>query len=68
MQMTCQKCVDSIKQTLSGVKGVSHVDISLENESVIVETELPSSEIQDKIELTGRRAVLKGYGGKLIIT
>lgn len=63
VQMTCQKCVNSIKDALSGVKGIQNVNISLDEESVIVETELPSSEIQEKIESTGRRAVLKGYGG-----
>ncbi|KAJ9593961.1 hypothetical protein L9F63_014602 [Diploptera punctata] len=63
VQMICQKCVNSIKESLTGVKGIQNVDISLEKESVIVETELPSSEIQEKIESTGRRAVLTGYGG-----
>ncbi|XP_069680746.1 copper chaperone for superoxide dismutase isoform X1 [Periplaneta americana] len=63
VQMTCQKCVTNIRDALSGVDGIDSVDISLGNETVIVETTLPSSEIQQKIESTGRRAVLKGYGG-----
>ncbi|XP_023706522.1 copper chaperone for superoxide dismutase isoform X1 [Cryptotermes secundus] len=63
VQMTCQKCVNKIRESLSNVKGIESIDISLDNETVIVETSLPSSEVQEKIESTGRRAVLKGYGG-----
>jgi copper chaperone CopZ len=66
VQMTCQKCVDKIRESLSDVKGIGSIDISLDKETVIVETSLPSSEVQQKIESTGRRAVLKGYGGKII--
>ncbi|KDR15674.1 copper chaperone for superoxide dismutase [Zootermopsis nevadensis] len=63
VQMTCQKCVNKIRDSLNNVKGIENIDISLEKETVIVETSLPSSEVQQKIESTGRRAVLKGYGG-----
>ncbi|XP_063241222.1 copper chaperone for superoxide dismutase [Bacillus rossius redtenbacheri] len=62
VQMTCQSCVDKVKDSLSGVKGVESVDVSLANQSVIITTTLPSSAIQAKLESTGRRAVLKGYG------
>lgn len=62
VQMTCQKCVNSIQSALSGVDGVEKIDISLENGSVIVQSILPSSVLQERIESTGRRAVLKGYG------
>lgn len=48
------------------MKGIESIDISLDNETVIVETSLPSSEVQQKIESTGRRAILKGYGGKIV--
>ena len=63
VQMTCQKCVNKIRESLSNVKGIENVDISLDKETVIVQTSLPSAEVQQKIESTGRRAVLKGYGG-----
>jgi copper chaperone for superoxide dismutase len=55
--------VNKIRESLSNVKGIESVDISLDKETVIVETSLPSAEVQQKIESTGRRAVLKGYGG-----
>jgi copper chaperone for superoxide dismutase len=63
--MTCQECVNKIRESLSNVKGIETVNISLDNETVIIETSLPSSEVQKKIESTGRWAVLKGYGGEV---
>lgn len=65
--MTCRKCVDSVRNTLIGVNGIKNIDISLEKGSVIVETNLPYSIIQEKIEQTGRKVVLKGYGGNNIV-
>ena len=64
VQMTCQKCVDSIRNVLSGMDGVTSYDINLDQGSVLVDTNLPYSKIQEAIEQTGRKAVLKGYGGK----
>jgi len=55
--------VNKIRESLRNVKGIENVDVSLDKETVIVETSLPSAEVQQKIESTGRRAVLKGYGG-----
>lgn len=65
--MTCQKCVNAIQSSLSGLKGVDNVDVSLERGTVVVDTSLPCSLIQEKIESSGRRAVLKGYGGAVNI-
>uniref|UniRef100_A0A1B6D9K4 Extracellular superoxide dismutase [Cu-Zn] n=2 Tax=Clastoptera arizonana TaxID=38151 RepID=A0A1B6D9K4_9HEMI len=62
VQMTCHKCVEDISSVLSNVSGLEKFDISLEKESVIVQTSLPSDVIKEKIESTGRRVVLKGYG------
>ncbi|XP_071800030.1 copper chaperone for superoxide dismutase-like [Asterias amurensis] len=62
VQMTCQKCVDSIKNTLEGVNGVSSLDINLAQEQVIVESILPSSQLLELLESTGRRALIKGQG------
>ncbi|XP_067013336.1 copper chaperone for superoxide dismutase [Anabrus simplex] len=62
VQMTCESCANSVKSSLAGVPGVNNVTVSLPEETVIVETTLPSSEIQKLIESSGRRAILKGYG------
>ncbi|XP_022091361.1 copper chaperone for superoxide dismutase-like [Acanthaster planci] len=62
VQMTCQKCVDSIQKTFEGVDGVSSLDINLAQERVIIESILPSSQLLELLESTGRRAVVKGQG------
>ncbi|XP_072032516.1 copper chaperone for superoxide dismutase-like [Amphiura filiformis] len=62
VQMTCQSCVDAVKSSLDGVQGIKSVSINLAQEQVIVESTLPTAEIQDLIEATGRRVVIKGQG------
>ncbi|XP_075044833.1 copper chaperone for superoxide dismutase [Mixophyes fleayi] len=62
VQMTCEKCVNAVKSSLQGVQGVQDVNVSLESETVVVETTLPALEVQKLLESTGRRAVLKGMG------
>lgn len=62
--MTCQKCVNAVEAALFKLDGVNDLKISLEQGSVIVDTSLPYSKIQEVIESTNRKAVLKGYGGK----
>ena len=63
--MKCQSCAEKIKSVLDIVPGVTAVKVSGENVSVLVESNLASSIIQQKIESTWNIAVLKGYGGKL---
>ncbi|CAJ0944184.1 unnamed protein product [Ranitomeya imitator] len=55
VQMTCEKCVLAIKNSLQDVKGVQNVNVSLASEAVVVETTLPASEVQKLLESTGRR-------------
>ncbi|XP_001600582.1 copper chaperone for superoxide dismutase isoform X2 [Nasonia vitripennis] len=62
VQMTCQKCVNAVESALSKVEGVNSYQIYFEQGSVVVETNLPHSKIQEIIETSGRKAVLKGYG------
>ncbi|XP_013404594.1 copper chaperone for superoxide dismutase isoform X1 [Lingula anatina] len=62
VQMTCQKCVDEIKKNLNNVKGIQSLEINLEKEQVIVETSLPSEEVKQLLEQSGKRAVIMGYG------
>lgn len=42
--------------------GVQSVEVQLENQMVLVQTTLPSQEVQALLESTGRQAVLKGMG------
>lgn len=46
----------------SGLEGISDLNIDLSSGTVTVDTDLSQSIIKDKIEETGMRAVLKGYG------
>ncbi|XP_032676384.1 copper chaperone for superoxide dismutase [Odontomachus brunneus] len=65
VHMTCQKCVNAIRESITDMEGIQNIDISLEHGTVVVETNLPYSVIQERIEKTGRQAVLKGYGDEL---
>ncbi|KAM5137853.1 copper chaperone for superoxide dismutase isoform 2-T2 [Mantella aurantiaca] len=44
------------------MQGIQNVTVNLESESVLVDTILPALEVQNLIESSGRRAVLKGMG------
>ncbi|KAB1251624.1 Copper chaperone for superoxide dismutase [Camelus dromedarius] len=66
VQMTCQSCVDAVRTSLKGIAGVQSVEVQLENQMVLVQTTLPSHEVQALLEGTGRQAVLKGMGSGLL--
>lgn len=68
VQMKCDSCVEKIRKCLTNVDGINKFDVSLKDESVVLETTLPTSEILKKLESTGCRAVLKGYGGGIYKT
>lgn len=60
--MSGPNCAAKVQQSL---KDVGSVEIDAQNGRVIVNSDLPWIEIQEKIENTGRRAVLSGFGGKI---
>ncbi|XP_034019889.1 copper chaperone for superoxide dismutase [Thalassophryne amazonica] len=63
VQMTCESCAQKVRAALEGNPGVQVVNIDVGKEEVLVESALTSAEVQNLIESTGRRAVLKGIGG-----
>ncbi|KAL4238904.1 hypothetical protein ACF0H5_003611 [Mactra antiquata] len=63
VEMTCQKCVKSIENALTGVEGVKSFNVDLDKGQVIVEGTAGSEMVKNIIEKTGKRAVLKGMGG-----
>uniref|UniRef100_A0A0A9WBK0 Extracellular superoxide dismutase [Cu-Zn] n=1 Tax=Lygus hesperus TaxID=30085 RepID=A0A0A9WBK0_LYGHE len=65
VKMTCSNCVDAITSKLKTVNGIDNFEINFDKGIVLVETELPSSFVQEQIESTGRLAVINGYGSKL---
>lgn len=48
VEMTCGKCVNKIEESLASLNGINYVDISLERGTVVVESNLPHSVIQEK--------------------
>ncbi|XP_053664033.1 copper chaperone for superoxide dismutase-like [Anopheles marshallii] len=54
-------CVEAIKNALSGAGTVT---IDADRGSVLIETSLPWLEIDKRIEATGRRVALTGFGGQ----
>lgn len=64
VQMTCDKCVQSVENSLQGIKGVHKVDINLQSGSVVVDTTLSTEDVLKKLEGSGMKAVVKGYAGR----
>ena len=62
--MTCIKCVEQIRSQLHGVPGIHDVNIDLAIGSVIVDTTLPSAEVEHLIQSTGKDAILRGIGAQ----
>lgn len=60
--MTCDGCANKVKSALGPLKGISSLQIDVENNSVVIETTLPSTVVQSRLETTGLKTVLKGYG------
>ena len=60
--MECQDCVNSISNILKEIKGVNSFDISLEDQSVLVEGTVAPSKITKALRESGRAAVLRGSG------
>ncbi|XP_007431341.1 copper chaperone for superoxide dismutase isoform X1 [Python bivittatus] len=65
VQMTCQNCMETVQETLQKVPGLRIVDIQLDSQTVLVETSLGTEEVQNLLESTGRKAVLKGMGSSV---
>lgn len=52
-----------LEKSLSGTDGIDSVRIYPKSDTVVIKSSLPISILQEKIESTGQRAVVKGYGG-----
>ena len=60
--MECEDCVDAVSNTLSGIPGINHFKISLEDQSVLVEGSVAPNNITKALRATGRAAILRGSG------
>lgn len=61
VNMTCQSCEAQVRQSLEHL-GVRDMVIDVEKQIVVVDTDIPFTKVQEAIQSTGKKAVLKGYG------
>ncbi|KAL1547537.1 copper chaperone for superoxide dismutase, chloroplastic/cytosolic-like [Salvia divinorum] len=62
VDMTCEVCVNSVKNKLETVEGVKKVDVDLTNQVVRVLGNSPVKILAEALEQTGRKARLIGQG------
>ncbi|MBT9260302.1 MAG: heavy-metal-associated domain-containing protein [Clostridiales bacterium] len=55
--MTCQHCVQTVKKALSGVPGVTNVEVSLEEEKAWVEGDAPLEALAEAVKKAGYEVV-----------
>lgn len=60
VQMGGPGCEKTIREAL---KDIEKIEINTDEGRVVVNTTVPWIEVQEKIEATGKRAVLSGFGG-----
>ncbi|KAB0805487.1 hypothetical protein PPYR_02457 [Photinus pyralis] len=65
VQMTCTSCVKAVRESLDNIPGISNVDISLEKNTVVVDTTLTTNEVLRHLQSSGKQAVVKGHAGSL---
>ena len=62
VNLTCMKCVRATENVLKDVPEVSNFHVDLDKQSVIVTSTKSTSELQNILESTGKRAVVLGTG------
>ncbi|XP_060530238.1 copper chaperone for superoxide dismutase-like isoform X2 [Cylas formicarius] len=65
VQMTCDSCVQAVKNSLANLDGVLNVEINFSTGSVVVDSTLSIPQIQSALESTGRKVAIKGYDGSI---
>ncbi|XP_001846332.2 copper chaperone for superoxide dismutase [Culex quinquefasciatus] len=65
VQISGERCAEEVQSALTGI---GQVQIDVAKGSVLVDTATPWIEIQRKIEATGRKAVLSGFGGQSAVS
>lgn len=65
VQMSCNSCVEAVKKSLQNINGIKEVNIDLQKQSVVVESNLPTIEILKLIEGTGKKVAVTGYAGSI---
>ncbi|XP_057669023.1 copper chaperone for superoxide dismutase-like [Diorhabda carinulata] len=63
VQMTCKNCIDTIKSHFSDVQGVKDIQFYLEQQTVVIQSTLPTLKLLQILESTGKKVAIKGYAG-----
>ncbi|KAI8065640.1 heavy metal-associated domain-containing protein [Gongronella butleri] len=54
VEMACSGCSGAVERALKKLDGIEKVDISLEQQSVVVDTALPRETVLEAIKKTGK--------------
>ncbi|RCH83794.1 Cytosolic copper metallochaperone, partial [Rhizopus stolonifer] len=54
VEMSCSGCSNAVNKALSRLEGIEKVDISLEEQKVVVDTNLPRETVLEAIKKTGK--------------
>ncbi|KAF9935378.1 hypothetical protein FBU30_003168 [Linnemannia zychae] len=62
VEMTCESCVNDVKNVLDGSKGIKKYEINLKEQRVIVEGTAPPSTVSRLLKDTGKTVIVRGSG------
>ncbi|KAF9101321.1 hypothetical protein BGX27_011533 [Mortierella sp. AM989] len=62
VEMTCESCVNDVKNVLEGVDGIKKFDIDLKEQRVVVEGSAPPSSVSRLLKNTGKTVIVRGSG------
>ena len=65
VQITCDACVKAVEKSLENVEGIKSLEVDLQKGSVVVDSTVPTLQIQERLESTGRPVAIKG---KILVT
>ncbi|KAG2216775.1 hypothetical protein INT45_003789 [Circinella minor] len=54
VEMSCSGCSNAVNRALSRLEGIESIDISLEKQTVVVNTNLPREKVLETIKKTGK--------------
>ncbi|CAG8563555.1 9951_t:CDS:2 [Diversispora eburnea] len=60
--MTCESCVNSVKEVLTKIPGITRFDVDLKEQRVVVEGTAPPSMVSKNLKETGKTVIVRGQG------
>ncbi|CAG8644912.1 14714_t:CDS:2 [Acaulospora colombiana] len=62
VKMTCDSCVESVRNVLTKVPGINHFEIDLQEQRVVIEGTAPPSLVSRRLKETGMTVIVRGQG------